>query len=263
MALTSERLAAVGVAAPGGKRGRLRRARRRRPVPARARLVAGCTLLVAGTLLLVAVPRVAAAFWLWLRAPVMDLVSYQEPVPARDLYGLIASRELALDWIDAGATHDDLAAALSVLASLEEPDSDQERAFLERALAETRASLARAPANPRGWAGLAYLHTLLTAEPDPQAAQALQLSLRTGPYERPDFLTLRLYLLLLHWPVMTPPERARTAGQMQLLWQEAPAELVRLTLEPGFDERMIAALAAMPDVQADFLDALRTASSPK
>jgi hypothetical protein len=220
-------------------------------------------MLVAGALFLVAVPRVVAAFWLWLRAPVMDSVSYQEPVQKGDLYGLIASRELALDWVDAGATHDEMATALSILASLEEPESEAERALLRRALAETEASLARAPADPRGWARLAYLRSLLTAAPDPQAARALQLSLRTGPYERPDFLTLRLYLLLLNWPVMTGPERARAAGQMQLLWQEAPDELVTLALEPGFTDRMVAALAAAPRQRSDLLDAMRGAIGAK
>ncbi len=220
-------------------------------------------MLIAGALLLAAVPRVVAAFWLWLRAPVMDLVTYQEPVRKGDLYGLIASRELALDWVDAGATHDEMAAALAVLAALEEPASGAERALLGRALAETEASLARAPADPRGWARLAYLRSLLTAAPDPQAARALQLSLRTGPYERPDFLTLRLYLLLLNWPVMTGPERARTAGQMQLLWQEAPDELVNLAREPGFTDRMVAALAAAPPRQPDLLEAMRGTIGPK
>jgi hypothetical protein len=220
-------------------------------------------MVVAVAVLLVAVPRALAAFWLWLRAPVMDLISYQEPVLAGDLYSLIASRELASGWVDAGATHDDMAAAYAVLASLKEPDSEAERALLQRALAETQASLARAPADPRGWARLAYLRTLLTAEPDRQAARALQLSLRTGAYERPDFLTLRLYLLLLHWPVMTDPERADAAGQMQLLWQEAPDDLVHLALKPGFTDRTVAALANAPRVQSELLDVMRGAIQAK
>jgi hypothetical protein len=198
-----------------------------------------------------------ASFWLWLRAPVMDLVNYQEPVSASDLYGLIASRELALGWTQAGGTYSDLASALTVLASFEQPDSEQERALLERAIAATEAGLARAPADPRSWTRLAYLRTLLKSEPDPQAAQALQLSLQSGRYQRPDFLTLRLYLLLLQWPLIPDAGRARVGDQIQLLWREAPDQLVTLAREVGFTDLILAALADAPIVKSDFLDAMR------
>jgi hypothetical protein len=198
-----------------------------------------------------------ASFWLWLRAPVMDLVNYQEPVSAPDLYGLIASRELALDWIQAGGSYSDLAAARTLLASSAQPGSEKERDLLERAIAATAAGLARAPADPRGWTRLAYLRTLLKSEPDPQAAQALQLSLQSGRYQRPDFLTLRLYLLLLQWPLLPDAGRARIGDQIQLLWREAPDQLVRLAREVGFTDLILAALADAPIVRSDFLDTVR------
>jgi hypothetical protein len=234
-----------------------------RTVSRRARARAGFALALGGAILLLAVPRVVAAFWLWLRAPTMDLVIYQEPVSAADLYGLIASRELALGWVDASASRSEQAAALTVLASLEEPESARERELLERALGATEASLARGPADPRGWTRLAYLRTLLAAAPDPAAARALALSLRTGRYDRPDFLARRLHLILLHWPVMPAAAQSRVGDQIRLIWQEEPEELVGLALEPGLTDRLLAVLADAPAIRSPLLDAMRGVISAK
>jgi hypothetical protein len=219
--------------------------------------VACFSILLGTAILALAVPRVVASFWLWLRAPVMDRVIYEEPVSAHDLYGLIASRELALGWIQAGGTYSDLASALTVLASFEPPDSEKARRLLERAIAATEAGLARAPADPRSWTRLAYLRTLLKSGPDPQAAQALQLSLQSGPYQRPDFLTLRLYLFLVQWPLIPDAGRARIRDQVELLWREAPDQLVRLAREAGLTDLILAALADAPIVKSNFLDTVR------
>ncbi len=207
--------------------------------------------------MVLAVPRVMAAFWLWLRAPVMERVIYQEPVSKTDLYGLMASRELALRWLGSSEAYGDLAAALTLLASSEPPESETGRALLERAIAASEAGLARGPADPRSWTRLAYLRTLLEAEPDRQAAQALELSLRSGRYDQPDFMALRLDLILLHWPVMPDAARARVGDQLQLIWREAPDEVVRLALEAGSTDIILAALAAAPVVRSELLDAMR------
>jgi hypothetical protein len=249
-----------GLAFDGGarRRGRTRSLRRRpaRPVFGRAQARAGFAVVLGTALMVLAVPRVVAAFWLWLRGPAMDLVTYQEPVLASDLYGLIASREIALRWLGSSAADSDLASALTVLAASEPPGSGKERELLERAIRATEAGLALGPADPRSWTRLAYLRTLLAAAPDPQAARALALSLETGRYDRPDFLAQRLWLILLHWPVMPAAARALAGDQIRLIWQGAPGELVRLAREPGLTDQILA-LAAAPEVASQLLDAMR------
>jgi hypothetical protein len=259
-------LASRGKACPRSAQASARRSQGQpaaRPFSARRGLAACLGILLGGALLVLAGPRVMASFWLWLRAPVVDRVNYEEPVSAPDLYGLIASRELALGWIQAGATYSDLAAALTVLASFEQSGGEKERQLLERAIVATEAGLARAPADPRSWTRLAYLRTLLKSEPDPQAAQALQLSLQSGPYQRPDFLSLRLYLLLVQWPLIPDAGRARIGDQIELLWREAPDQLVRLAREAGFTDLILAALADAPIVKSDFLDTVRAVIQAK
>jgi hypothetical protein len=227
-----------------------------RPVSRQARARAGFAVVLGTALMVLAGPRVVAAFWLWLRGPAMDLVTYQEPVLASDLYGLIASRELALRWLGSSPADGELAAALTVLAASKPPGSGQERELLERAIGATEAGLALGPADPRSWTRLAYLRTLLEAAPDRQAARALALSLKTGRYDRPDFLAQRLWLILLHWPVMPDAARALIGDQIRLIWQEAPDELVRLAREPGLTDQILA-LAAAPELASQLLDAMR------
>jgi hypothetical protein len=230
---------------------------RARAVSAAIRARACLAVVLGAAIMALAVPRGMAAFWLWLRAPAMDRVTYGDPMSASDLYGLIASRELALRWVDSSEPYSDLASALMVLASLEEPESDKERALLERAIDAAEAGLARAPADPRGWTRLAYLRTLLGSAPDRQAAQALALSLRSGRYDEPEFLAQRLHLILLHWPMMPAPARASLADQIRLVWQGAPEELTGLALEPGLPDTVIAALADAPVLRSQLLDAMR------
>jgi hypothetical protein len=191
-------------------------------------------VLVGGTILALAVPRLGAAFWLGLRNYEAELINAGLPVSESELHGLIASRELALAWIEAREAHDDLAAALALLASMREPESAAERELLERAVQETRTGLALAPADPRGWLQLAYLTTMLDRRSQ-QAVEALQFSILIGPYDSPEFLALRLDLALSHWALFDEAARRQLEEQVRLLWQEAPGEIALLALdEPDY-----------------------------
>ena len=46
---------------------------------------------------------------------------------------------------------------------------------------------------------LGYLLVLLDGEPNRAAAEALLFSIRTGPFQAPDFLRRRLFWSLAHW----------------------------------------------------------------
>lgn len=220
------------------------------------RLVPAClAVAIGGAILALAVPRLGGALWLTLRDPVMAAIQSGTPVSTAELRGLVASRELALEWVDDGKAHADVAAALTSLAAGEAPGSAAARELLGRAIGAMAAALARAPADPRGWLRLAYLATMLDG-PTPRAARALQLSVRTGPYDTPEFLTLRLRLGLLHWPLFEPAERRRIEAQIRLLWREAPGTLVRLVVDAGHYAPIVrSALAGLPGERAR-LDAL-------
>ena len=148
------------------------------------------------------------------------------------------------------------AAADSLLALQREAGSPAERRLLTQAIAAVRESLRRAPAEPRGWMRLAQFQTLRDG-PRRASAEALLLSLRTGPYERVDFLTLRLYLGLLHWDLYGAAERNRLRRQLELVWDEAPAEIMELAFDPEIAPALDAALRALRALRAPFVEALQ------
>ena len=221
-----------------------------------ARLVPACLALAVGAAILaVAVPRLGAAVWLTLRDPVVAAIQSGAPVSTAELRGLVASRELALEWVDHGRAHAEMAAALTSLAAREAPGSAAARELLERAVAALAAALARAPADPRGWLRLAVLENALDG-PTVRAARALQLSVQTGRHDTPEFLALRLGLALRHWPLFEPAERRRMEEQIRALWREAPGTLVRLVVDGWHYAAIVrAALAELPG-EPERLDAL-------
>ena len=87
-----------------------------RSAPHRRRWPAGLALLLGGLILGLAVPRVLASAWLALRDPVLEQMDGGEPVSDAELLGLIASRELALGWVEDRETHDQRGTALAELA---------------------------------------------------------------------------------------------------------------------------------------------------
>lgn len=174
---------------------------------------------------------------------------------AADLQALIASRRLALAWGEGSEMHADLAAAHLTLSEREEPDSEHERVLLERAVDATQAGLALAPADPRGWLQLGYLSALLSG-PHRTSAEALLLSMRTGPYDAPGFLQMRLHLALLHWGLLDVAEREQVERQVSALWDSAPFAVVDLALDDDLLPLLVLALRGRPDAQQSLLDAV-------
>jgi hypothetical protein len=220
--------------------------------------VAGVALLLGALLLWLAVPRVLASVLLAMRNPVIQQMDAGERVSDAGLLGLIASRELALGWLEDRETHDELGTALARLAFREEPQSAAQRATLERAVGALQAGLAVAPAAPRDWLQLGYLLVLLEGDINRRAAEALLVSMRTGALQTPDVLGRRLFWSLAHWTFYDAEERRQIGNQIRLAWRVAPGELADLALHvpeffapiasalekvPGARERLVAAIA--------------------
>jgi hypothetical protein len=210
-----------------------------------------------------AVPRVLASAWLALRDPVIQHLDAGQPVSEAELLALIASRELALGWVEDRETYDQRGTALVELALRGDLQSAAGTATLERAVAATRAGLAVAPADPRDWMQLGYLLVLLDGEPSRAAAEALLFSIRTGPFQAPDFLRRRLFWSLAHWEFYDPEERRQVDEQIRLAWRTAPGELADLTLDvPEFFAPVAAALETDPAARDRFVAALAFGTPP-
>ena len=218
-------------------------------------------LLLGGLILWLAVPRVLAAAWLALRAPVIQQMDAGEPVSKAELLGLIASRELALSWVEDRETHDERGMALAELAFLGGQQGVAERAMLELAVGATRAALAVAPADPSDWIQLAYLLVLLEGDPNRDAAEALLFSIRVGPFQAPDLLRRRLFWSLAHWRFYDEEERDQLGDQVRLAWRAAPGALADLALDaPQFLVPIAAALDSVAGAQEQFIAAIAFAN---
>jgi hypothetical protein len=235
----------------------------RRPALHPYRVPAGLALLLGGLILGLAVPRVLASAWLALRDPVIQHLDGGQPVAEAELLALIASRELALGWVEDRETHDQRGTALVELALRGDLQSAAGTATLERAVGATRAGLAVAPADPRDWMQLGYLLVLLDGEPNRPAAEALLFSIRTGPFQAPDFLRRRLFWSLAHREFYDEQERRQVDEQIRLAWRTAPGELADLTLDvPEFFAPVAAALETDPAARERFVAALAFGTPP-
>lgn len=222
---------------------------------------AGALALLLGVLILwLAVPRLVASALLALRDPVIERMIAGERTPEAELLGLMASRELALGWVEDRDTHNERGTALTSLA-FEQAESAAGAAMLERAIDAIRAGLAVAPADPKDWMQLGYLLVLLEGEVSPEAARAFLLSIRTGPFQEPDFLRRRLFWTLAHWTFYDGQERQWIGKQVRLVWRVDPGGLADLALHgPKFLAPMSAALEEDPAAYRQFVAALAFAT---
>jgi hypothetical protein len=217
--------------------------------------------MLGGLLLWLAVPRVMASLWLASRAPVLERMAAGEPASEAELLALIASRELALGWVEDRETHDQRATALAELAFRAASLGAAEKATLERAIAATRAGLALAPADPRNWMQLGYLLVLLEGDVSPEAARAFLFSIRTGALQSPDFLRRRLFWMLAHWTFYDQEERRQIGAQIRLAWRVAPGGLADLALNDAeFLAPIASALEEDPTAHGRFVGALAFAT---
>jgi tetratricopeptide (TPR) repeat protein len=233
---------------------------RRRSGPLRSRKSLLATLfaaLLGSVLLLGAVPRLVAAFHLLPGDPGMALLNSGQ-LPSPQAYErIVASRRAAAVWLAAPATLTDLGVAA---LSLAQASIEGRPVLLDLAERQLQAALAGAPINPHAWTYLAFVHTA-TGDHE-RAAQALDLALRTGPYE-PNLTLPRAALGLTNWPWLAPDARARLGAEFGHALRLAPDRFVADVLDSGRSLDVRAALAAVPVEQRELerrLDELRPRS---
>jgi hypothetical protein len=217
---------------------RLRRACAR--LPAGALVATLFTALLGGALLGLAAPRLIAAFCLLPGDPGMALLdSGRLPSPAA-YERMFASRRAAAHWLAAPATLIDL--GITSL-SLAQASVGRRAILLDQAERQLRAGLAGAPANAHAWTWLAFIHTA-TGDHE-RAARALDLALRTGPYE-PQLALPRSALGLTNWPWLDH----RTATELGMEFAHAlrmePDRFIADVLDSGRATEVRAALTVAP-----------------
>ena len=224
------------------------------------RWAGGLTLLLGVLILWLALPRLVASALLAARDPVIERMIAGERVAAAELLGLLASRALALGWVEDRDTHNERGTALTSLA-FEQPEGAARTALLERAAGAIRAGLAVAPADPKDWMQLGYLLVLLEGDITPEAARAFLFSIRTGGFAAPDFLHRRLFWTLAHWTFYDEEERRQIRDQIRLAWRAAPGVLADVALySPEFLGPIASALEEVPAAEQRFLAAIAFAT---
>lgn len=214
--------------------------------PHRSFLVALFAAVLGSALLALAVPRLVAAFYLLPGDPGMALLdSGQLPSPAA-FERLIASRRAAAVWVAAPSTLIDLGVATMSLAQV---TPDRRPTLLHQAERYLGAGLAVAPADPHAWTYLTFIHTA-TGDHE-RAARALDLALRTGPYQ-PELVLPRAALGLTNWPWLDQRTAAQLGVEFAHALRLAPDHFVADVLNSRRSADVRAALAGAPASQRAF-----------
>ncbi len=93
-------------------------------------------------------------------------------------------------------------------------------------------SLSLAPANPFGWARLAYIDISLNSASE-KTAKELYLSAMTGPY-LPNLLLPRLEMALASWRYFNEAGKALFREQIRAAWRKEPMKVLDLSRKDGF-----------------------------
>lgn len=171
---------------------------------------------------------------------------------------MIATRA-ATRWVDSDELWWDLAQAYGayaaqpgVLPKAAERHWREARRALER-------SLSLAPGNPWGWSQLAALESMTGGSRD-RAAEALRLSLITGPYQ-PDLFHYRARLAFRLWDDLDGPTSAQLERQLVRAFQSEPTALTKLAVETGRVEVLRKSLKTLA-AETERLDAILNVVAP-
>lgn len=191
--------------------------------------VVAATLLLAGGLSYLAIPRTIAAVLAIPGNVVLENIQTGRTVSKRDLNLLIKSREDVLRWVDSGRYRTDLGLAWLLLAEGRGGDAEYDGEKLAIGLQELKTGLAKAPARPYVWTRLALVELLISG-PSPTVDRAMHMSILTDPYN-PKLLSVRLQLAFEAWESLSDVSRTLVHEQIRLAWRRAPDELVQIAVE--------------------------------
>ena len=190
-------------------------------------------------------PRLIAAFCLLPGDPGMALLDSGRLPSSAAYERIFASRRAAARWLAAPATLIDLGVTS---LSLAQASVGRRAILLDQAERQLRAGLAGAPADAHAWTYLAFIHTA-TGDHE-RAARALDLALRTGPYE-PQLALPRSALGLTNWPWLDRRAAARLSVEFAHALRLAPDRFVADVLDSGRTTEVRAALL-LPAGRHDF-----------
>jgi O-antigen ligase len=213
-------------------------------------------LALGASILLLAVPRVAAATLLLPGDRVLRAIENGANPGLRDLAIFESSRSRALAWSGSGHIRTEL--GLAKLLRNRSQSGAKADALRASARHDLETGLARAPANPYGWTRLGLTEIEADA-PASQVLPALRMAVRTGPFQ-PDLLLPQLKLWLAEAPYLTADDKAVFGVQTRLAWSRAPAQLVETVRATGQIELV---RAALPAADRESFDRLLAAPVPQ
>lgn len=151
-------------------------------------------------------------------------------IPKNDLMAMIEANKTAMGFVDRPEYYSDTAVALYALAHKEGIYSPDGMRTMTEAKALLQRALLKYPANPYGWAQLAYL-TLISDGNVKRTEQYLMMSFNTGPYER-GLLTQRLSIAALLWEDASDDLRMMISRQMRYYLPHEQGTILRIFNNP-------------------------------
>jgi O-antigen ligase len=209
-----------------------------RSSPWPTRVAALAPLALGASILLLAVPRVAAATLLLPGDRVLRAIEDGANPGRRDLAIFESSRSHALPWSASGRIRTEL--ALAELLRSRAQSGAEANALRVSATHDLESGLSRAPANPYGWTRLGFTEIEADA-PASQVLPILRMVVRTGAFQ-PNLLLPQLQLWLLEVPYLTADDKAVLGAQTRFAWSRVPAQLVETARAMGQIEMVRAAL---------------------
>lgn len=201
--------------------------------------------LTGALLVSMALPRTIGGFALLRGDRVYDAMQAGREVSVSDLERLVESREAALASRNDAALWSELGLATLALARALDDQASRRDALLLTSIEAGRQSLRLNPADGYSWIRLAQARIFETG-PDEETVRALEMALRTAPYDR-QIVFPKIELCLLLWSRLDDEMRALAQAQMHYALNRDEVRLVKLAKRYLAAPIVRQALSSVPD----------------